>query len=283
MKKLSLILFTILSQAAVGAFWIIMIVQIYKGTGNLFPFALIVTNVIMIVSLIIALGHLGSPSIAFRAITNIRNSWLSREVFLASLFAALCAVFTYLQHTQMGSGNLHIGIALVAIFVGFLFIYSMGKLYMLKTVLWWNSILTPLSFFLTAIILGGLLINFTLMMDASIGKTTASSYSIGVIPLMTGSIVLLLGLELLLVPTRMTRLLSGSNIQKGQVQAFMSQYKHLYYLRLIVVLIGFIWLGIMLLTQNFNFGFYIVPFGLVILTELLGRYLFYAEQETSAL
>jgi anaerobic dimethyl sulfoxide reductase subunit C len=286
MKKLSLILFTILSQAAVGAFFIIMIFRLFsvpEGMNELISLALTITSVIMVFSLIIALGHLGSPLIAFRAIFNIRSSWLSREVFLGSLFAVLCLVYTYLRQNLIGPGTLQTGTALVAGITGFLFIYAMGKLYMLKTVSWWNSALTPLSFFLSALILGGLVVNFSFLIEISENRELLPPGFFDIFTSITGGLMLLLCFEFLIVPTRMIRLLSGSNFQKGQLQNFLNRFRWIYYLRLFLAITGFIWLGIMLLTKNFNFGFYIVPFGLVIFTELLGRYLFYAEQETSAL
>ena len=280
MKKVSLILFTILSQAAVGTFWVLMIIQVFfaSETGeNLISFSLMLTTIMMICSLLIALGHLGSPLIAFKAIRHVRNSWLSREVILASAFAGLCLVTTYLHYFQSGLSNTHTGTAWVTAIIGFMFIYSMGKLYMLKTVSWWNSMLTPLSFYLTTTVLGGLLINLFLMMGTT-GNTMAEPFA-----LISKGVLLILTFEMVLIQIRVTRLFSGSNVQKGFAQSFMDQFGQLFYLRLGMSLLGFVFLAIMLFTHRFNLGLYLIPFILLVFAEFLGRYLFYAEQKSSAL
>lgn len=286
MKKLSLILFTILSQAAVGAFGVIIIFQLFpvpESMNKSVSLALMVTSVMIVFSLILALGHLGSPLLAFRAIFNIRSSWLSREVLLASLFAGFCLTYTYLQQYQIGLRNLQTGTAWVTGIIGFLFILAMGKLYMLKTVSWWNSVLTPLSFFISAFILGGLVINLLFLIDVSANSSTLPLFFFDIFTSITIGLMLLLCFEFLVVPTRMIRLLSGSNFQKGQMQSFLKSFYWIYYLRLFLAISGFTILGIMLLTQSIHLVIYFISFTLLVFEELLGRYLFYAEQESSAL
>ena len=286
MKKLSLILFTILSQAAVGAFWVLMIIQVFftsKIAENLFSFSLIIITMMMVGSLLIAMGHLGSPLIAFKAIRHVHSSWLSREVILASFFAGLCLVTTYLQYFKTGLSTLETLTSWLTAIIGFIFIYSMGKLYMLKTVPWWNSILTPFGFFLTATILGGLFIMLLLMIGIFVENTTINPMLSEAFRLITIGILLFLCFEMLVIPTRVTRLFSGSKFQQGLVQSFMDQFGQLYYLRLGISLLGILFLGRMLLTHRFSLGFFFIPFLLLVFAEFLGRYLFYAEQKSSYL
>jgi len=286
MKKLSLILFTILSQATVGAFSVTMVIHLFptsEEVEKLISLALITCSVIMICSLIIALGHLGSPLIAFKTITNVRSSWLSREVFLAALFTGLCLVTTYLQLNPIKSGKLQIGIGWTAGIVGLLFIYAMGKLYMLKTISWWNSFHTPLSFFITAFILGGLIVDLSLLITISENRVALYPEFLKLFTMITGSILLLLCFEFILVPTRMIRLLSESDYQKDLVQNFLNQFEVIYYLRLLVTIIGFVTLSIILFTQSLYLVIYLISFGLLAIEAFLGRYLFYAEQESSSL
>jgi anaerobic dimethyl sulfoxide reductase subunit C (anchor subunit) len=100
-----------------------------------------------------SLLHLGHPVQAWLALTNVRTSWLSREVLLAAAFVACLLVTALLGRTRAGSPGVH-GLMLVGAVVGVLAVAAMSRLYMVPTQPAWDRIVTPVSFFATTLLLG---------------------------------------------------------------------------------------------------------------------------------
>ena len=109
---------------------------------------LLMILVTMHVSMFVALTHLGSPWIAYKAIANLRNSWLSREILTANFFIGTAVAFTAMQGLEIGSTGMRAAVAWLTVLAGASLLYSMSQVYMLRTVPIWNTIYTPLSFFL---------------------------------------------------------------------------------------------------------------------------------------
>jgi anaerobic dimethyl sulfoxide reductase subunit B (iron-sulfur subunit) len=134
----SLVAFTLLAQLAVGATWFLSVSESFSSR------ALGVITVIMMVALLASFVHLGQPLRAWRAIANLRTSWLSREVLSAALFAAaLLAALT--------TGGTGLWLANAA---GLALIVSMARVYRLLTVPEWDHRATTASFFATTLLLG---------------------------------------------------------------------------------------------------------------------------------
>ena len=137
----SLVAFTLLAQLAVGATWFRSMSGPYDSR------ALVIITTIMFVALLASFVHLGQPRHAWRAIANLRTSWLSREVLSAALFAgALVAALT-----AGGSGMW------LANAMGLALIISMAQVYRLRTVPAWDDRATTASFFATTLMLGVML------------------------------------------------------------------------------------------------------------------------------
>ena len=92
----SLVFFTVLTQAAVGAFLTLRVLEYLSarragsdaGRGSDHA-PLLVVLAVLSVGLFAALFHLSTPLQAARAVVNFTSSWLSREIVFGSLFAAL--------------------------------------------------------------------------------------------------------------------------------------------------------------------------------------------------
>lgn len=159
----SLIFFTVLIQFAVGAILFLGTVFGFSITklesaipkDALIKFLLFIT-LIIIIALLSSFLHLGKPKNSIHSITHFASSWLSREIVFVLLFTISLCLFsfvTYKFHTLlMIKQVLLIAVCLFAIVT----LYSMIKVYVLPTVPAWNSISTPIRFFSTAIILGGI-------------------------------------------------------------------------------------------------------------------------------
>ena len=159
----SLIIFTVFTQLAVGAVIFLSTAFGFSITklessipkDYLVKFLLFVI-LIIVIALLTSFFHLGKPKNSIYAVTHFSSSWLSREIIFALLFTiSLCLLsFTIykFQNWMMVKQTLLIAVVIF----GLITIYSMIKVYMLPTVPAWNSFSTPLRFFSTAIILGGI-------------------------------------------------------------------------------------------------------------------------------
>ncbi len=275
---------------AVGAFWVLWGAQLYLSSRNeealverLTQTPLLVVEAIMLGSLLLSLLHLGTPVIAYRAVTNLRSSWLSREIFFAVLFTGTSIVFTAMQYWQVGSDGLRSGAAWLAVFFGFMLIYSMSKLYMIRTVPSWNTIYTMISFFLTALILGGLLISVVFVVNTPGEFIPDSSSAYKVVASISGLVLILLGGRFVSILTRIVQMLSGSIGEKESVQGLIEQYKNIFYIRLLMGILGMAFLGFMVFQTRSDPSLYAVCFTLVLVAELLDRYLFYTAREVSGM
>lgn len=99
-----LILFTFLSQSAIGLFIILIIIRsiLAKKAGpetaeQLTLHGIFAVGPIMGVSLLLSFFHLGKPILAYGAIFNIGTSWLSREILFSGLFFFLWFVYSYIS------------------------------------------------------------------------------------------------------------------------------------------------------------------------------------------
>jgi DMSO reductase iron-sulfur subunit len=98
------------------------------------------------VALLGALFHLGRPAVAYKALRNVRRSWLSREVALLSAYAALAVAAVPIS-----------ALAGPAALTGAAGVYASARLYIVPGRPAWNSPLTVARFFATALALGPLL------------------------------------------------------------------------------------------------------------------------------
>lgn len=164
-----LILFTVLSQTAVGAFLVLGCVTLSgKLSGEedarlhrcmFFLWAL------MGLGLMASIMHLGSPFRAFNALNRVGSSWLSNEIFASSLFFAAGGFYWLLKVLDKGSESLQKTLLLAAMLIGAGFMYAMIKVYLINTVPTWNSVYTPLQFILTMAI-SGLVFAHTLLVGS---------------------------------------------------------------------------------------------------------------------
>jgi anaerobic dimethyl sulfoxide reductase subunit B (iron-sulfur subunit) len=143
-EEVPLILFTLLTQMAVGGFWAMLWT---------FPrlLSLLLIGICLGAGLLASLAHLGKKKRAWHALGNLRRSWLSREVLFTGLFGAGWLV-TILER-MIWHRNTVEWLGLTAT-LGFGLIYSMAKVYRLPAIPAWNTGRTNAVFILSALLLG---------------------------------------------------------------------------------------------------------------------------------
>lgn len=147
----SLVLFTLFAQASVG---LMAVNQCFNSRNRVaMPKILLWVGGLMIIALAIAFLHLGSPLGGYRALTNLATSWLSREVFFASLFLGLVAASYYLDRRRAREGLIR-ATGWAAMAAGVLSVISMANIYANSAVPAWETFYTHVSFYATAAVLG---------------------------------------------------------------------------------------------------------------------------------
>ncbi len=167
-----LVVFTLLSQGVVGAFVLMFLLQWFGGSavralvpethplataGMLFGlFALQTFGMVM------STLHLGKPRYFYRAMNNLRHSWVSREIFTMGTFYHLLGAYAvvttfpaltaWLPHGVSSALPLLLGWA--AAMMGPVGLYCMVRCYRIKARPFWDHWHSGGAFFASALILG---------------------------------------------------------------------------------------------------------------------------------
>ena len=169
MRQRSLVAFTVLGQAAAG---------LRGGLGGVrwgvgpaadawLPAPLAVTGAVLLTAALAAVPHLGTPGNAWRALSGLRSSWLSRELLALGTVTVCVLALVALHATGTGGQRLRGAMLLGTGAVGMALVYAMARVYRLRTVPVWDSALTTVRFFLTALVVGSLAVGAILGFPAS--------------------------------------------------------------------------------------------------------------------
>jgi anaerobic dimethyl sulfoxide reductase subunit C (anchor subunit) len=158
-----LVAFTVLGQAAVGIDICVGTLLFLVGgpagggpdSGTRLTLVLAVLG-LMAAATALSLFHLHHPVGAYRVLTNLASSWLSREILFEIGFVGITALVGFCEWRRVGSVAFLKALFVLGGLAGILFLVSMSRLYMLPAVPAWNRAWTPLSFLLTSLSLGAL-------------------------------------------------------------------------------------------------------------------------------
>jgi DMSO reductase iron-sulfur subunit len=140
--ELPLLIFTLCAQMAAGMAVFSLFVQ--PSTLNL-----LAIGILLGMGGLVSFLHLGTKRNAWRSIFHLRKSWLSREVLMAGLFG-LSWLFSLIEHWSLNTEHW----LPVTAWLGLGLIYSMARVYRLRSVPAWNSWRINTAFFMTTGILG---------------------------------------------------------------------------------------------------------------------------------
>ncbi len=293
----ALVIFTVVMQMAVGAFVILGGVHYFATRRNgldeadkLSDRALLAIGPVVVLGLLVTFLHLGNPINAPRAISHFATSWLSREIILSIAFGVLGAAFALMQWRKISTANVRNALALIVALVGVVLVYAMSMVYRIVTVPAWDTIATPINFYITTFLLGGLAMgaafvaNFWYVrrknMDPKNVQYSMLATSLRWIALLA---IGLLGLQFVVVPLYLTQLASGANPAAiASVDLLAQQNGVIFASRLILLFVGAGLLAIFVY-QNASSesklrvvsSVAFLAFALVLVSEVLGRYLFY--------
>lgn len=161
-REWPLVAFTLLGQLAAGCFFSVVLPLHFPrpaagpGAPALRACAPAVLAVVLGAAAALSFFHLGHPGRAFRVLANLRTSWLSREILSELVFLAGLAALAALSLLGAGEGRASRATAVLTSVAALAFLASMTRVYMMETVPLWNSVSTPVSFGLSAAVLGTL-------------------------------------------------------------------------------------------------------------------------------
>jgi anaerobic dimethyl sulfoxide reductase subunit C (anchor subunit) len=294
-REWALLIFTILTQLSVGTMLVLLIVRTYAAKKlseekanqlTELPFYAIVP--IMVLALVASLFHLGKVLNIIGAIPNLGTSWMSREVVFAVLFMVLTAAFGFMQWRKIGTTSALMIVGWITAVVGVVLIYCMGMTYMLPVQPAWHTLATPVNFYLTTLLLGVMGTAVMLMTSyARIqGKTAEQDDFVkSTLQYIAISGIVLLGLQFLVLPLYLAFLSTQGSAAIRTLNMMFNDYGLLLAFRLLLVFVGAGVLAAYLFRKaavsgsektlaNLTYS----AFALVILGEILARFLFYATQ-----
>lgn len=293
----ALIIFSILAQMSVGTFVLLGLANWYaqsKGGGEAAEMvstkALLAIGPTLVLGLVASLLHLGNPLNAWRSVMNVETSWLSREILFGVLFAGLGAVFAFMQWRKIGSQAARNVVAVLAALVGLALVFSMSQVYMVPTQPAWNTPATPINFFTTTFLLGSLALGTALLVSYEMSKKDLGKDD--KMPALLRDIVrwiavaalVLLGIELVTLPVYLGSL-AGSGTEEGirSLGQLFNQFGVLLVVRLAAVFLGagvfgmFVYRAAVSSEKGLGFSTLLYSaFALVLVSEVIGRFLFYA-------
>ncbi len=150
-SELPLVIFTLLVQMAVGIIWVDLLLYLQplalNMSGNYIPgsLLLVLAGGCLLVGTLVALLHLGTKRNAWRMISNLKKSSLSKESLLVGLFGMSLATLFIADIPALHWLTALFGVGLI---------YSMANVYYLRSMPAWNNSFTLFSFLLSAILLG---------------------------------------------------------------------------------------------------------------------------------
>ena len=327
----SLVFFTVLTQAAVGAFLVLQVLRYLahrrralgavragggpgagraedgaRRDGSAAPDAgmagreaavpLLIVLAVLSAGLFAAIFHLSTPLQAARAVVNFSTSWLSREIVFGSLFAALLGALAWLQQRAGEATPANPALATwlprLAAAAGLAFLGCQIAIYLMPAQPAWNSFATPAAFGGTALRLGILGVTAGLVVQNATGSPDD--------PMRTGLVspatlrglaaagIAALALEFVVVPLHLAALTAdGTPAAAASAQRLSGDYGGVLLLRLGLLGAAAAALGGVLavvrepvrasgrrLASTLASG----AFGLVAVSEVCGRFLFYAMQ-----
>lgn len=160
MQDMPLLIFTLCMQGAIGAMLWAVVFRLKDSKAPLYKTNTLVALVLSGIGIVASLLHLGQPLLALTSLLNIATSWLSREILFSGGFFGLLLVYWWLERGEKAAGARN-ALGYLTVLVGLGAIFTMGRLYMEGIMPAWQSSYTMISFYATAIILGGIIFYLT--------------------------------------------------------------------------------------------------------------------------
>lgn len=276
-----LVLFTLLSQASIGAFLLVFLLDRFGAGFGFKPVAyqglLLVLLGMQGLGLLMSTVHLGKPFRFYRGFNNLRHSPVSREAATLMLFfsalgvhfitAAIPHWFTLPAETWQVVHGFSGWIAVVA---GPVSLYFMHRIYRIKARPFWDHWQVLTSFFGTMLALGSAVLFLLLAMGDYFGQATVSAGTLLFLPMALG--LLLEGIGLLFHARYLARV-GGEGGASHLVQR--TEFGKTYWLRNALLQMAMLLAGVQYFEGTAGAAVAGITLVLVLSSAVIGRALFY--------
>lgn len=239
-----------------------------------FQMILVVALVTAFAGVLFSLLHLGNPANAVKTMANLNDSWLSREILFVLVYSGLLTIVTGLQFRFPMSLRSYKWLLDITSLTGLILVYVMSRIYQLPSMPAWNSIFTPIGFYLAMFLSGSSLILLFQLNNGSWACQKGLTLLIIIIPI----------IQIVLLPVHMTWLETAGESARQSQSLLLNQYLPTFYLRL----------GFEILTLAFGFWAFfsirsdtlrrrnlyipaILSFATIIGALVIDRFLFYQQ------
>lgn len=150
----ALIIYTLCIQSAVGIYVVSRLVVAGEADKASRMRFLWLVGGLGVAGVLGSAMHLGNPANALLTMSNLKSSWLSREILFTILFAVAGVVSLVLEARAVGSTALRNGWAVVAGALGLGLVYVMSMIYRSMAFPSWTHFSTTTGFLATAGLIG---------------------------------------------------------------------------------------------------------------------------------
>jgi len=179
---LSVVLFTVLSGAGLGALALMALAELASDAGAVEAVwspaqttAAAIALALVIAGLCASTLHLANPRNAWRSLARWRSSWLSREALAALAFIPVTGAYAALH--ALGAPSWTRALAVATVLLAWAMLYCTAMIYAsLKPVRQWHTARVPIAFFLLAHASGVLLVACAMAAEQTVtsGWTTSA-------------------------------------------------------------------------------------------------------------
>lgn len=297
LREWALPVYTILMQLAIGGLFVLWMVRLLIGSkldsqkmDRIIRNPLLIISVTVIVAMIGSHFHLSKPLHSFYAARNFKSSWLSREIVFTAVFFLTLSALWFVSRFKPARSKLITILGWVAVAFGFTVIYCMARIYLLPTQVAWNSVTVIISFFITALLLGTMTIACLLVLDlrfAEIQKVQNIEIHEQVIKYsmvwLTWFALLMVIFHLMVLLYQIHQLKQGDITSQTSLKLLLELYLPLFEMRISLIVVAPLWMGYAVYwmrkagaaPQTLMAPVYMSCL-LILIAEILGRFLFYA-------
>ena len=276
-----LMMFTLLSQLAVGIYLMLTIIRTLLGGKNsktanqITNFGMTAVGPLMGLALLFSLFHLGTPIGAYRSIGNLGSSWLSREILTAGGFLVLWVV-SYYANKKEKAGVL---LGWVTSIVGLLAIFSMASIYTSSIRPAWSNVHTYIAFFGTTLVLG--CAGAVALIGHSVKGQLLSTEVMAILKKLGYVAVVASIIPLVYLPVFLANLNGGGTAAQASGMLLTGVYLFPLILRWVLSLVGVFMLVNVIYKQSkgarmLPANSILLAVTLILVGEFIGRYVFYA-------
>ena len=277
-REWSLVFFTLLTQLAVGTFAIWALGAVLLPSPNplqagMFPLAVLGTVLCtLIVGALIAASHLGRFTSAAFSLSNLRSSWLSREALLTIGFGLIVVTAIVLRISGASLGLSDHLIIIAGWIWGFSLVFGIAQLYRLRTVPAWNHIGTTAAFFTTSMLTGTALFMMLWLLLVAKDDTYFREPIFSQVVLISNQLItLLVGIQIFIFSITVLYLSNQGGAGAKSVRILWEDFRLALISRWLILGIG-----VTLLTVRPSDSLALFSYTLLIISEILGRFLFYS-------